>query len=237
MTILMVAPLQAEVDPLVRAWECLGLRAVSVGIGRLPAVTFPDLHVWRDCVGAGRLRPSLACGGLGKAQFALQTQHLIERSHALDMVICAGAAGGLAEGISVGDIVVATSTVEHDFQRKFSGRPAPRFDGCPEAIARLRQVQMPARGCCVHYGIVASGDEDIITTDRATALREATGAIAIAWEGAGGARASLFNALPFLELRGVTDTANHEAPADFHHNLRGVMTNLAAFIVSWRTQA
>ena len=57
-----------------------------------------------------------------------------------------------------------------------------------------------------------------------------------AWEGAGGARASLFNALPFLELRGVTDTANHEAPADFHHNVRGVMTNLAAFIVSWRTQ-
>jgi adenosylhomocysteine nucleosidase len=87
---------------------------------------------------------------------------------------------------------------------------------------------------CVHYGIVASGDEDIITADRATALREATGAIAVAWEGAGGARASLFNALPFLELRGVTDTANHAAAADFHNNLRSVMTNLATFIVSWR---
>jgi adenosylhomocysteine nucleosidase len=88
----------------------------------------------------------------------------------------------------------------------------------------------------VHYGIVASGDEDIITTDRATALREATGAIAVAWEGAGGARASLFNALPFLELRGVTDTANHEAPADFHKNLRSVMANLAAFVMAWRKQ-
>ena len=89
----------------------------------------------------------------------------------------------------------------------------------------------------MHYGIIASGDEDIITTDRATALRETTGAIAVAWEGAGGARASLFNALPFVELRGVTDTANHEAAADFHTNLRGVMANLAAFIMRWRTQA
>jgi adenosylhomocysteine nucleosidase len=237
MTVLIVTPLQAEVDLLVQAWERLGLRAVRGGIGRLPAVTFPDLHVWRDCVGAGRLRPSLACGGHGKAQFALQTQHLIEHSHALEMVLCAGAAGGLAEGVSVGDIVVATSTIEHDFHRKFSGRPAPRFDGCPEAIARLRHVQMSACGFCVHYGIVASGDEDIITSDRAKALHEVTGAVAVAWEGAGGARASLFNALPFLELRGVTDTANHAAAADFHTNVRGVMTNLATFIMCWRTQA
>jgi adenosylhomocysteine nucleosidase len=224
MTILMVTPLQAEVDLLVHAWERLGLHAVRVGIGRLPAVTFPDLHV------------SLACGGHGKAQFALQTQHLIERSHALEMVICAGAAGGLAEGVAVGDIVVATSTIEHDFHRKFSDRPVPRFDGSPEAIASLRHVEMSARGFCVHYGIVASGDEDIITTDRATALREATGAIAVAWEGAGGARASLFNDVPFVELRGVTDTANHEAVADFHKNLRRVMTNLATFVMTWRKQ-
>jgi adenosylhomocysteine nucleosidase len=209
----------------VHAWELLGLRAASMMLGRLPAVTLPDLHV------------SVAYGGHGKAQFALQTQHLIECSRDLEMVICAGAAGGLAPDVFVGDIVVATSTIEHDFQRKFSGRPAPRFDGSPEAIARLRHVQMPAHGFCVHYGIVASGDEDIITTDRATALREATGAIAVAWEGAGGARASLFNGLPFLELRGVTDTANHEAAADFHTNLRGVMANLATFIVCWRKPA
>jgi len=224
MTILMVTPLQREVDLLVQAWELLGLRAVRVAIGRLPAVTFPDLHV------------SLACGGHGKAQFALQTQHLIERSHDLDLVICAGAAGGLADGVSVGDIVVATSTIEHDFHRKFSARPAPQFNGSPDAIASLRHVKMPARGFCVHYGIVASGDEDVITTDRAKALREATGAIAVAWEGAGGARASTFNDLPFLELRGVTDTANHEAPADFRKNLRSVMTNLAAIVVTWRKQ-
>src|SRR5262249_20722267 len=107
----------------------------------------------------------------------------------------------------------------------------------PETIARLRYVQMPADGFSVHYGIVASGDEDIVTSDRATALREATGAIAVAWEGAGGARASLFNALPFVELRGVTDTANQEAAADFHANLRRVMANLATFILRWRQPA
>ena len=32
------------------------------------------------------------------------------------MVICAGTAGGLSDDLKIGDVVVATETVEHDFR-------------------------------------------------------------------------------------------------------------------------
>jgi nucleoside phosphorylase len=56
--------------------------------------------------------------------------------------------------------------------------------------------------------MIASGDEDIVTIERAAELHTQTGAVAVAWEGAGVARACLFSQIPYLEIRGITDTAD-----------------------------
>ncbi|HMB33077.1 MAG TPA: acyltransferase, partial [Methylomirabilota bacterium] len=85
----------------------------------------------------------------------------------------------------------------------------------------------------VHFGDVASGDEDIVSVDRAQALRDATGALAVAWEGAGGARACAFSATPYLELRAVTDQANVEASSHFAQHLPLAMRNLATLLGRW----
>jgi hypothetical protein len=53
----------------------------------------------------------------------------------------------------------------------------------------------------VHYGMIASGDEDIVTIERAAELHTQTGAVAMAWEGAGVARACLFSQIPYLEIQ------------------------------------
>ncbi len=103
-------------------------------------------------------------------------------------------------------------------------------------MAELRRVIVPAAGFRVHFGPIASGDEDIVDVARGQELRETTGAVAVAWEGAGGARACLFSGTPFVEIRGVTDNANHTAPADFETNLELAMDNLAALIIAWRSE-
>ena len=72
----------------------------------------------------------------------------------------------------------------------------------------------------VHFGKVASGDEDIIERIRAQELNTLTGALAVAWEGAGGARASCFMGIPHLEIRGLTDIADNDAPIVFDENLK-----------------
>ncbi|HEX9330729.1 MAG TPA: hypothetical protein VF896_02500 [Anaerolineales bacterium] len=41
------------------------------------------------------------------------------------------------------------------------------------------------------------------------------------------ARDFAFSDVPYVEIRGTTDTANHEAPVVFHINLKIAMKNIA----------
>jgi adenosylhomocysteine nucleosidase len=150
-----------------------------------------------------------------------------------EVVICAGAAGALSDGLAVGDVVVATETVEHDIHNHFGPPQLPRFRGATTMIESLRGVRPPRSAFSVHFGPIASGDEDVVTVERQEALRQRTGALAVAWEGAGGARACQFSAMPFVEIRGVTDGANGRAAVDFRANLATAMANVATLIVTW----
>ena len=221
MKILIITPMQEELGFLLQGCTKAGSHAESAMIGRLSVVQFPDLGI------------TLAPGGLGKAQFALQTQHLLDCCSDWDVIICAGAAGALGDKVSVGDVVVATTTVEHDYNNKFNKRPLPKFDGADATISDLKSASQSTHSFRVHFGPIASGDEDVVETERGRELHESTGALAVAWEGAGGARACAFSSVPFVEIRGVTDTANHTAAADFSENLGVAMNNLATLITSW----
>src|SRR3712207_9438258 len=92
---------------------------------------------------------------------------------------------------------------------------------------------MPRHAFTVHFGPIASGDEDVVTVERQAELRRRTGALAVAWEGAGGARAGPVSAVPFVEIRGVTDNADSSAAADFAANLEIAIRNVATLIVTW----
>jgi adenosylhomocysteine nucleosidase len=220
MNILIVTPLQQECDFFLQGCRQAGLQTEEDQIGRLPAVRLPEL------------KATVACGGLGKAQFAAQTQHLLDMRPGWELVICAGAAGGLADEVAVGDVVVGVTTVEHDYKNGFSTRPRPRFEGAAAAVEGLRRLSLVSNGFNLHFGVIASGDEDIVDDERRRILRETTQAVAVAWEGAGGARACAFSQVPYLELRGITDAANHEAPASFKSNLELAMVNMATVVVA-----
>ena len=222
---LIITPMREELDFLVQGCTKAGFRADSATVGRLPVVRLPDLRV------------TLARGGLGKVQFAVQTQHLLDTCSDWDLIVCAGAAGAFANEVSVGNVVVATTTVEHDYNNKFSERALPKFDGAEAAIAELRSVSHSAKAFSIHFGPIASGDEDVVETERKRALHESTGALAVAWEGAGGAKACAFSGIPFVEIRGVTDTADYKAASDFEENLEIAMSNLATLITAWTSHA
>jgi adenosylhomocysteine nucleosidase len=85
----------------------------------------------------------------------------------------------------------------------------------------------------LHFGPVASGDEDVICSQRARELAAETGALCVAWEGSGAARACRFSAVPFVEVRCVTDYADKAAAQDFDANLVLCMANLAALLHGW----
>jgi adenosylhomocysteine nucleosidase len=218
--LLIVTPLESEFAALAAALADQGSTLEDRPIGKLPGLADADK------------RFMIAQGGLGKSGFALRVQHLMEHLHDVSLVVCAGAAGSLSKAPTVGDVVVGTQTVEHDFYRKFRLRPPPRFDGDEASLAILRGIDpMLGTGSRVHFGPVASGDEDIVDPVRARELHQSTGALAVAWEGAGGARACEFNNVRFLEVRGISDSADQAAAADFASNLPLAMRNVASVLI------
>jgi len=218
--ILIITPLKEEYKDLYDSLSALGLDSQEVNIGKLKVHCFTSLSV------------TIARGGHGKTQFGIQTQYLLDHAQ-FDLVICAGAAGALDPRVRVGDLIVATSTVEHDYNNKFVPRPKPRFTGDTESIKQLKALKMTHADFKVHFGVMAGGDEDIIDVKRGKELHNKHKALAVAWEGVGGARACVFSEVPYLELRGATDTANHEAPVVFYVNLKIVMRNIAFLLYRW----
>jgi adenosylhomocysteine nucleosidase len=219
MKILTVIPTQAELGLFLQACRGLGYQAEATTTGKLPTAYFPLLEM------------VVARGGLGKVQFAVQTQHLIDSAH-WDLVVCAGAAGALADGLAVGDVVIATETVEHDIRNLFGVPHLPRFSGPKKLLEHCRLAFQTAPGCRVHFGPIASGDEDVADPKRREALRKKTGALAVGWEGAGGARACHFSGVPFMEIRGVSDSADSLAALAFVLNLKRTMKSVAWVVTS-----
>ena len=168
--------------------------------------------------------------GLGKPQSALQTQFLIDHIGGIDSVFCVGAAGSLSPDIRPGDIVFATETVEHDHKEGFKkNSPLPRFTGSPKWIELAQSLSLNQ---CT-FAPVASGDEDIVSEERSEQIRNQTQAVAVAWEGAGVARACRFNKTSFNEVRGISDFANVHAPQDFKKNLAITMSSLADVFIQF----
>ena len=219
---LITVPQAGELKWLLAAFGTDGYRPRSLIIGRLECHVFDDLAML------------FTVAGHGKTQHAVQTQHLIDQMATIQAVICAGAAGSLRPDMKLGDVLVGLSTVEHDYKLRFVQRPLPRHDADAQLVDEFRRVARHMNSQFkVLFGDIASGDEDVVDLARAAELAKATGASCVAWEGAGAARAARFSRLPFLELRAITDSANHSAANDFHTNLEHAMPNLAQVLLKW----
>lgn len=219
MKILTAIPTRTELDAFVQACREQGYPSEPSVVGRQSVTKFPTL----DMV--------VAHGGLGKVQFAVQTQHLLD-SGEWDLVVCAGAAGALVAGLSIGDVVIATETVEHDVWNRIGQPRVPHFGGSAEVLEQCRRALRAEPTVMVHYGPIASGDEDVVDHERRAAVRERTKALVVAWEGAGGARACQFSGVPFLEIRGVTDSADGAAARDFELNVKRALQSVALVIIA-----
>jgi adenosylhomocysteine nucleosidase len=220
---LVLCPLAVEFSTLLRDFEA-SHRAERVDDLKMNAAYFRN---WRLL---------LAPGGHGKTQFGIQAQYLITRFPSAGLVVCAGAAGSLTPQLSVGDIVVGTETVEHDYRLLFATRPLPRFPGHAPSIAGLQDAASRCCGFRVVFDVIASGDEDVVSAARARAIHDQTRAACVAWEGGGAARAARFNGIGSIELRAITDAADKAAPKKFARNLPIAMANLAALLRLWWTR-
>jgi len=219
---LAMVPQADESAPLLAALSALGHEQSVRRIGQLEVAFLEALEL------------GVAVGGHGKVQLAVQTQHLLDLLPHVQTVVCAGAAGSLSPTARWGDVVVGSCSVEHDYKLRFVAEPLPVHRADPSVVQEILAVTSDwPGGFSILSGPIASGDEDVIDSARACELHAETGALCVAWEGAGAARAAAFSGRRFVELRVITDAADATAAADFHASLEEVIPHLAEVLVVW----
>ncbi len=159
--------------------------------------------------------------GMGKVSAAAGTQALIDRFHP-DYVINTGCAGGIGEGLKIGDVVVSDSVIEWDLDLRQIGLPLGYIDS-------LGQVEMKAdKGLSdkiiksipedehVVRGLVVSGDQFVSTKDQMNQiLTYFPNALCAEMEGASVGHVCTQNNVPFCVIRSLSDTADSDSGVDY----------------------
>ena len=177
---------------------------------------------------------------IGKVAAATTATVLIER-FGVGRIVFTGVAGGLAPGVSVGDIVVADSFLQHDLDASpiFPKYEVPlyglsRFSANPQLSAQLAAAAREALpGVTLHRGLVISGDRFVATTAESRVLQSALPeALAVEMEGAAIAQVCHDYGLPFAAVRTISDRADDAAHVDFMRFIEEVASRYSAAIVA-----
>ena len=167
--------------------------------------------------------------GIGKVAAATTAAVLLD-AFDVGALLFTGVAGGLGDGVRVGDIVVATTLLQHDMNAEplFPRWEVPlmgraRFEADAAWSERLAQAGRAlaatkghADGATIHQGLVVSGDRFVATHAESDQLRALLpDALAVEMEGAAVAQVCHDFARPFGIVRTISDRADDEAHGDF----------------------
>lgn len=182
----------------------------------------------------GKHEVIVARSGVGKVAAASCTQFLTDKFQP-DCIINTGVAGGIAEDLKIGDVVIATKLVHHDFDATALGYARgyvcnginpkePTYFYADELLnekfEEVARKTLPQEN--LHTGIIASGDMFIGTVEKKTELKKLFNATAGEMESAAIAQTAFLNNIPFLIVRAISDLADGTKTENFgefeHHS-------------------
>ncbi|MDO9278740.1 MAG: 5'-methylthioadenosine/adenosylhomocysteine nucleosidase [Polaromonas sp.] len=181
---------------------------------------------------------ALGLSRIGKVSATLTAAVLIGH-FGVSRMLFTGVAGGLAQGVKVGDVVVAHDFIQHDldvsplfprYEVPLYGRS--RFPCDPSLTALLALAAGRAlttapdttspivAGAQVHLGLIASGDRFVSSADESSRLQAALegaghAALAVEMEGAAVAQVCADYGVAFAAMRTISDRADNSAHIDF----------------------
>jgi adenosylhomocysteine nucleosidase len=193
----------------------------------------------------------LALSRIGKVAAATTSVALIER-FGVARILFTGVAGGVGEGVQVGDVVVGTRYVQHDmdasplfprYQIPLTGQTVLAADAalarglvsaCTQGLQGLAHAGRPP---VVHQGLIASGDRFVNGADETRKIVEALRShghapLAVEMEGAAVAQVCADYGIPFAAVRTISDRADDTAHVDFPEFVRDVASVYARRIVN-----
>lgn len=184
-----------------RSWERAGALFVAGSLGRHEVIVVRS--------------------GIGKVLSAVTTTLLIHQ-YGVNMVINTGSAGGIGSGLTVGDLVIADQVAYFDVDVTGFGYQKGQLPGMPlyyDSSDYLKAGMRKAAektGMAVHHGLIVTGDSFVNDQKKVNEiLSDFPQALACEMEGASIAQAAAQFNIPFLVVRAISDTADHEASQTF----------------------
>ena len=161
--------------------------------------------------------------GMGKVNAGTCAQILVSKFN-VRAVINTGVAGSLDNILNIGDFVVSTDAVEHDFDVSpigfVKGEIPYTGEYAFEADADLRAKAVDAiiksnTDVTVHEGRVCSGDQFISTGEQKAAITSNFGGLCCEMEGGAIAQICYLNDTPFVIIRAISDKADGSSSEDY----------------------
>jgi adenosylhomocysteine nucleosidase len=166
----------------------------------------------------------LVTSGIGKVNAAVCTQILVD-DFDVDIIINVGVAGGVGREVYPGDVVIADSLVQHDFDTSIFGDrigQIPRLNTY-EFKCDTTLVKKTIEACRdinehkIFTGRIVSGDQFISDEGKIRWMEKEFGALACEMEGASIAQVCYLNSIPFVVIRSISDNANNGAHIDYEN--------------------
>jgi adenosylhomocysteine nucleosidase len=164
----------------------------------------------------------LTRSGVGKVNSAICTQILIDR-YGADAIIFTGVAGAVDPRLNIGDIVISTSSLQHDVDVTALGFPrgtipyqeVSEYAADPSLIALAEEAGKKVYPERCFTGKVLSGDQFIADRAVVKGLYEELGGACTEMEGASVAQACFMNGVPHVIIRSMSDKADGSAHVNF----------------------
>ena len=176
--------------------------------------------------------------GVGKVNATRTAQLLIDKFD-IDVVINIGSAGSANDKLNIGDIVIGKKLVQHDFDITAFGHPKGYISNVglylesdtqlmkkmEKTIKNLENIDFK-----ILVGTIASGDIFCTDIKMKEKIRNKFEADAIEMEGAAIAQVCKLDDIPFIVIRGISDSPNGNNEITFEQYLEKASKRCAQII-------
>ena len=204
-----IGAMQVEVDKLISQTEVEEILVVN------DTVYYSGTMYGRNVV--------IAQCGMGKVNAGICAMVMITDFNA-KYIINTGTSGSLDDRLEIGDMVISTDAVQHDFDATpigyekgeipYTGKYS--FEADPGLIQRAtKAVEECIPDVNMLQGRICSGDQFIDSIEAKTAITSQFGGLCCEMEGGAIAHVCYLNDVPFVIIRAVADTADGNLPPDY----------------------
>lgn len=161
----------------------------------------------KGCYGRiGSTQIALATSGIGMRRAAENAPRVLDEVRDVELVILTGVAGALADNLEIGDLVLADRLMMREGD---SAKPAQTIE-VPRIHLEMVSVALDTAGIEHSRGGILTVKHPLATKVEKRGAGQTTGAIAVDMETAVIAREAVARGIPFVAMRTIMDTVEHD---------------------------